>query len=368
MDTVAAAGRLPEPVAGALAARKWGALAALDCDHLVVGAGLLGLATADHLLRGGAEKVLLLEKSPSPSGMRGSLRAPFLAPRRGSWDELVRRGRILIEGWPDYLESDPGFQRGGSLRFPATDAAGGEVLAAEDIERRWPVISGADGKAAILDPADGNLDAVEMVAALVSQVLGRGGQIIGDCEILSLEEHDDGVLFKSSGRQGKAKQVLLAAGVGNLPILEALGVRHRLEAENWHAFHLQAAEELPGIIWFPDSGAILQQTVDGEMVLEVVSPVTDGSPQGVPVDWSLLEDVRGRYGEWLPALTESAALRGAAGVRLALGRGPEYPKSHGGRVVAAGGFGCHGPLLAIASAEEFAKVALEGGGGLLEYI
>ena len=174
------------------------------------------------------------------------------------------------------------------------------------------------------------------------------------------------MVYKAAGREGKAKQVLLACGAGNLTILEGLGICHSLQIESWHAFHLQASEEIPGVIWFHDENALLQQPQEGEMVLEVVSPASGGRPAEASVDWSLLENLRQRFGEALPALVESPALRGVSGLRLALAGQPEFPTSPGGRIIASGGFGCHGPLLAVAVAESFAALAMQGSSDLLE--
>lgn len=341
-------------------------MSSLNCDHLVMGAGLLGLATADHLLRAGASKVLLLEKASSASPMRATLRAPLLAPAAREWQSSTLRSRVLIEGWADYLERDPDFQRSGSLAFALEGEGGGELLRPEDVLRRWPCFSSIPGPGASLDPGDGHIDAVEIFTALQAQVRDRGGRIIGDCEVLSLEEQDDGVIFKASGREGKAKQVLLAGGAGNLNILENLGIRHSLELESWHGFHLQASEELPGVIWFPQEKALLQQLQEGELVLEIAAPVSSVGSVDVSVDWSLLEGVRQKFGESLPAIVDSPALRGVSGLRLALTENPDFPTSRGGKIIAGGGFGCHGPLLAIAAAESLAALAMQGSCGLLE--
>ena len=105
----------------------------LDHDFLIVGGGVMGLATAGALLRQGAS-VTVLERAAAgqeSSWAGGGILSP-LCP----WDypdevnRLAQRGAALFGAWSDELHQatgiDPEYGRSGMLVMPPYDTAAQE--------------------------------------------------------------------------------------------------------------------------------------------------------------------------------------------------------------------------------------------------
>ena len=344
----------------------------IDASTVVVGAGLLGLATADHLLRRGAERVLILERAGSPNaGKPGAVR-PIL--RQGSLDRDApeTRGRLLLASGEEYLDTDylregDGLRRTGSLRVPAEDAVPFEAerLSPEEVESRLPglVLAPEGGR---FSPGDGTIDTLPLLSALYDRVRQQGARFLFDAELLSLREEGQKVHFSAGGRSGAGERLILTAGDRSLPFLENLGCRHPWKREAVHTFAVERNERTGPILWFPDRGAVLSPCPDGVWQISIAVEATVG--ETLTVDWTLLEDFRREEGDRIPWLAGAAVRRARVESRLADDLGDPIVVSRGGRVLAAGALGAHGIGLFPAISELVADRALRSdeGGGILE--
>ena len=112
-------------------------------EHLIVGSSCLALALADHLLRRGAERVVLLETGTVGPAARAAT-DPGLILRTGlaEYTPWEQRSLLLLEEWATYLESNPRYERCGSVTLgPAAQLAAafdGEPLSASQVSSRFP--------------------------------------------------------------------------------------------------------------------------------------------------------------------------------------------------------------------------------------
>jgi len=343
---------------------------ALWCEHLVVGGGLLGLATADHLLRRGARSVHLIERRGGPNAGRpgepGAVIQSGLAPLA----ELEARARTLLESPEEVLGVELPFRRAGSLRIPAAEPTppGCEWLAEEQLAARFPGLL-APGLDARFTPSDGTIETLPILAALHGRLRAQGGRLVVDAELLELREDEDSVHFTAAGRSGRAGRVHLAAGAENLRFLPALGARHGWRSEVVHAFQLLGARSSGAALWLPEARAALAPLGGGVWELEIAVDVAPGARGEPSVDWTLLERFRIEQGERIPWLRDTQVRRARVLPRLAFAPEETLLVSRLGRIVAAGAFGVHGLALHSAVAEMVAErglAPLSEAGGLLE--
>jgi len=345
-------------------------VSALACEHLVVGGGLLGLSTADHLLRRGARGVHLLERRGGPNAGRPGEPGVVLRSGHPSLAEIEARGRTLLESPEEVLGVDLPFRRAGSLRIPADlpIPPGCEHLAEEQLAARFPGLL-APGAAARFAPSDGTLETLPLLAALHARLRAQGGRLVVDAELLELREEEDAVHFTAAGRSGRAGRVHLAAGAENLRFLPALGCRHHWRSEVVHTFHLFTPRESGAALWLPESRAALAPLGGGEWELEIAVDAEPGARGEPSVDWTLLERFRGEHAGPIPWLGETQVRRARVLPRLAFAPEETILVSRLGRIAAAGAFGVHGLALHSAVAEAMAERALAplaAAGGMLE--
>ena len=344
----------------------------IEASTVVVGAGLLGLATADHLLRRGEERVLLLERAGSPNAGRPGAVWPIL--RQGSLDrdDAENRGRLLLASGDEYLDTydlreGDGLRRIGSLRIPAEDAVPFEAerLTAEEVASRLPaLVEAPDG--ARFSPGDGTIDTLPLLSALYDRVRQQGARFLFDAELLTVREEGDRVHFTAGARSGSAERLLLTAGDRSLPFLETLGCRHPWRREAVHSFTVEREDRTGPVVWLPERRAVIFPLPDG--VWEVAIAIDAPSSADLTVDWTLLEALRRDEAERVPWLSAAPVRRARVEARLGDDLGDPIVTSRGGKILAAGAMGDHGIGLFPAISETLVERALASGdeGGILE--
>jgi sarcosine oxidase len=200
-----------------------------DCDVVVVGGGLLGLASARALARRGREVVLLeqAEIGHEDGGSKGSCRVFRLGYEDAGWVSLAMRARepwteLEAECGRQLLQPTPQLSFGrdlGTVRDAMQSAhAPCELLPAAEAAARFPGI--AVGGPALLEPqscvirADAALQAL---AAAVPQI--RTGVTVTDLA-------DDGrrVTIRTSAGPVTARAAIVCAGPWTGGLLAASGI------------------------------------------------------------------------------------------------------------------------------------------------
>ncbi|MFQ5654286.1 MAG: NAD(P)/FAD-dependent oxidoreductase [Planctomycetota bacterium] len=335
-------------------------MSSIQAKHLIVGGGLLGLSIADHLLRRGAEGVMVLEQRSSPASGRAGGIAPALATGQEAYHPLESRARLLLEEWESYLEIDPCYHRCGSVLVPCPDPLppGGEHLDRDGVARRVPGLALADGCDAAFQGEDGLLDTTALLSALHWQVRKRGGNLFFHCQVQLLEEEEQGIAFSAPPRGGIAQRVYLAAGVDNLRLLRGLGADPPVAMIARHHFLFDAPAGGFSLVRLDGDEAVLLDSGEGQWLLQLAAE-PDLHHREPVVDWRLLEEFRRQRRELLPGLGGARIRRGSAENLLALD--PDPPGIHtaaAGRILAAGAFDLYGVLLALALGERMAEEGL----------
>ncbi|NNN30044.1 FAD-dependent oxidoreductase [Streptomyces sp. S3(2020)] len=222
----------------------------------VVGAGLMGAATAWQLARRGHEVTLI--EAYDIGHRRGSSHGSSRIFRRAYADGLYvdLTGRAY-EQWRE-LEHDsstPLLRMTGGVDFGAgrdpeglAGALGGagvphEVLGAEAASERWPYIR-FDGPV-LYHPGAGVLDADETVAACVRRAIEHGADAWIGVRVTGFDVGEKVRLRTDDGRELTADTVVIAAGAW-LPELELPVRLPELKVTQQQVFHFRQRESSAG--------------------------------------------------------------------------------------------------------------------------
>ena len=209
-------------------------------DVIVVGAGVMGCATAYHLAKDG-RRVLLLEQfavghsNGSSHGPSRILRLAYDTPdyvqlaksAYGIWHDLeLESGQVLMRkiggldiGVPDALMLD-------SIR--ATYEAQGipfETLDRDEIVRRYPKFQLSEDTIAYFQPDYSLLDADRCVNTMAELARRHGARILEHEPVLQVTPTSDGVEVRTHAGTYRAARLVLSAGSWMGGLLGPLGVR-----------------------------------------------------------------------------------------------------------------------------------------------
>jgi sarcosine oxidase len=205
----------------------------MDAEVIVVGAGVMGLATARALARDGRD-VLLLEQFELGHD-RGSSHGTSRIFRLSYPEEpLVRLAQEALPLWRE-LEAEAGqalLEQTGSLEFGdweanrgALAAAGAdyEVLEAAEVEARFPVVV-AGGEPALFHPDGGFVHAARAQSALAAAGAVAGVRLLEGARVERLEQTADAVRVETSDGALEAGATVVTAGAWARSLLEPLGL------------------------------------------------------------------------------------------------------------------------------------------------
>ena len=328
-------------------------------DALIIGDGVIGLATALAIARAGGTCRILGRTVP---GAASAASAGLLAPSIGSADPIFRSfmiaSRDLYPSWVHWLAERTGIEvtlnRLGIIELGTNGKAGdvdsprAERLDATSLHTLEPQIAPAD---ALLHSTDGYVDNVRLVAALQEAVRCEWGIEMVDGRAAGIEPGIDGcTVTTEDGRTQRAPCVVLAAGAWSALIV---GVPRPIPVEPVRGQMLQLAGA-------PIAHAV--SAADAYLVPRGESTLVGSTLERVGFDSSTtpsaLKRLRAAAAAVIPALARAKVERSWAGLRPMtpdglplLGRDPDLPS-----VVYACGHAKNGILLAPITAECIAAI------------
>ncbi len=192
-----------------------------DAEVVVVGAGVMGLATARALARAGRDVLLCeqFELGHDRGSSHGASRIFRFSYPQQAW---VERAQQSLPHWRE-LEAEAGetlLDLHGSIDLgdwgpnrDALAAAGAEheLLERGDAERRFGLVL-EPGEQALFQPEGGVALADRALAALAESVRANGGAISERTRVVSLAEAGDGVRVEHESGSLAARAVVVTAG------------------------------------------------------------------------------------------------------------------------------------------------------------
>jgi len=352
-------------------------------DCLVVGAGVIGLAIAEALARGGA-KVRVLERSAScgqgaSGAAAGMLAGGAEATAADPFQELCQASRQLWPAWAADLEKTSGrdceLELSGLLRVTGAQEMALELERISQWQREHGVeVSGLLDQAQLaqlvpgLGPLvlagvhyrrDGHVHTHRVTDALVTACRRRGVIIEMETEVTEIEIHAGRPrLTVNGGRQIEADYVVVCAGSWSGAILSPGTARDVVEPIRGQMVALDPGRQLLPMIVFGDHGYVLQKR--SGLVLTGATEERVGyqpwpTAEGVSQLMSAAADI-------MPELGQARFASAWAGLRPHARDGwPLLGRTEAeGRLLLATGHYRNGILLAPVTAALIARAVLEG--------
>jgi len=216
-------------------------------DVIVIGLGVMGSAIVRELARRGLQ-VAGLDRYTPPHAL-GSSHGESRIIREAYFEHpaYVPMVRSAYESWRE-LEAATGttllLQTGGlMIGRPASELVTGarrsadqhglryEMLAAADVERRFPALRPERDMVAVWEPRAGLLFAEACIAALLAQARAHGAALHFDDEVAAWRPDGDGVRVQTQRGEYRARQLVIAAGAWAAMLLPDLQPRLRVERQ-----------------------------------------------------------------------------------------------------------------------------------------
>jgi sarcosine oxidase subunit beta len=305
-------------------------------DILVIGAGVIGAATAFHLSQLGAGTVTVLDRAAAGSGM--SSRSSALIRMHYTFPpevDLAVRSDALFDAWPDLVGRPSCVRRTGFARIVApgeedqlkrnvamqrAHGARAEVVDGTALAGLAPELATADVACAAWEENGGYGDGAIVAGDLMAAAREHGVRFQPQTRVRALTLAGDrvtGVLTEAGTRS--AGIVVLAAGVWAAPLAATAGLTLPIETE---LHHVAVLAHQPGQ---GASVACIDSVTETYFRPEAAGAMTlvggfDGPrgvvPDAVPPHASALDlaALVGRAARRVPGLAEAGIARGVTGV------------------------------------------------------
>ncbi|MEJ7876219.1 MAG: L-2-hydroxyglutarate oxidase [Solirubrobacterales bacterium] len=266
-----------------------------QADVVVVGAGIIGLATARELShRHDGLRVAVLERETEP-GAHQTGRSSGVIHAGIYYEPGSLKARLCVEGARELYEfcAERGIpaERGGKL-IVATRP--GEISRLDELERRGQangvpglrrlgpdeiaeVEPHARGIAALHSPATGTVDFRAVARAYGEDVVAGGGSVTSSCEVRALRENEGGVTVEHSRGTTRARVLVSCAGAWSDRLAVAAGAPPEPRIVPFRGGYLRLRPERRHLVRsniypvpdpdLPFLGAHLTRSHDGEVLL-----------------------------------------------------------------------------------------------------
>jgi L-2-hydroxyglutarate oxidase len=234
-------------------------------DYLIVGGGIVGISTAWQLVQRYPDKqIMVVEKESHFAGHQtghnsgvihagvyyqpGSLKADFC--RRGNEATInfclehnvpyEQCGKLLVAtDQNEYSLMEKLFERAGENRIEA------EWLNREQLNQREPNISGLG---AFFVPRTGIVDYCKVTEKMAELFKHQGGMVRLDCEVLGLEENDNGIRVQTSLEDFDTRYLITCSGLMADRLVKMLGIRPDFQIIPFRGEYFQLPPEKSSII------------------------------------------------------------------------------------------------------------------------
>jgi glycine/D-amino acid oxidase-like deaminating enzyme len=304
-------------------------------DAIIIGAGIMGAATAYHLARRQYGRVVVLERDSVCSGSTalasGGIRHQY-ANRIGI--ELTRQSIVVYEGFADEFGADPQFRQHGYLILQQTEeearlyresaamqrAMGVDtrVLRPDEVRAMCPYLRTDDLVSATYSPRDGFADPYLVTTAIAARARDLGATIEQQHPVVGIERRGPrATTVRTPDRDWEAPVVIIAAGCWSGQVGRLAGVeipvfpRRRCKFITAPLSAERIPLETPFIIDHHDGFSIRRE---GPGVMVGYGRKGEASTFDTTPDWDLVPGVAERAVRRVPALEDAPVMRAWAGL------------------------------------------------------
>lgn len=258
-------------------------------EAIVVGAGIVGLATARRIQSEGGGRVLVLEKEPGPAmhqtGRNSGVVHSGVYYRPGSLKAtLCRRGKALLESF--VVEAGVSFDRCGKLIVATSEAevprlrqlherasANGVDCRLLDADHAREIEPHAAIHEALHVPETGIVDYTGVCAAMVREIEDLGGEVRFGARVRRVGREEGRVVVTLDGERLVTRRVVVCGGLQSDRLARSSGRRSGVRIVpfrgDYHELRPEARHLCRGLIYpvpdpaFPFLGVHLTRMVDG---------------------------------------------------------------------------------------------------------
>lgn len=351
---------------------------------MVIGGGVIGLATAVELRRAGVPNVVLLESEPaigrgSSARANGGVRAQFTTAVNidfslysiAEFERMHRAGQLSSWHQTGYLlftgRAQAEVELRQALALQQEMGVGSEWIEPAAVTALAPLVDGRGLRGAAWHARDGFLDPHELVAALAQSARARTVEIRTSAEVTSIARAPHGLLeVGTTDGAVWADWVVNAAGANAMAVAAMTELRLPVEPIRRNLAFIQGNGESRNLIPMcvdVDTGVLVRREPSGGYVVAYSDP-NDPPGRETSVDPRFLEALAERIGNRFPSL-ESAPVDPR---QCWAGLYPETPDHHAvigepqeakGFIVCAG-FGGHGIMHSPAAGKAVAEIVVHG--------
>lgn len=301
---------------------------------VIIGAGLVGLSTAYYLARKGFKDVVVLEREAthaqgSSGRSAGGVRLEFSNPSSVRFSQF---GLDVFQRFQDEFGISAGFKPCGYLFVtsrPATiEALRGplamqhqlgvpsELLAADEVRRRFSYIDLPDLAGALYGPQDGVGDPAAVAYGYIRRARELGVTVRFGETVTGIETEDGRVTAVTTPHSRIETRVIVnAAGPQARAVAHMAGVDLPVLPYRRSVYVTGAFDALPTAMPMTldlDTTSYLRR--EGRSILLGMSDPDEPSSENVETDRDALEKIVSTVLPWVPALETAAIMRGWAGL------------------------------------------------------
>jgi len=305
-------------------------MSTITCDVAVIGAGIIGTATARYLSARGAE-VAVIDRSYMGSGSTGrcigGLRHQFSTPPS---IRLMKESIRIFSGLEREFGHSVEFHQGGYLLLAHDDAMADtfksnikvqqseginvSLLNPGEIQALVPDLNTEGLVAGAWCPDDGQAFPFAVLKGFRALTEKSGGQFLLHNPVEEIRQHNGFELLLHDGTRVEAPKVLLSAGPWTREMALPLGLDLPLAPERHEAMITERMPRFldPMLVDYRSDGCYFQQMLTGQ-VIACYTPVPN--VPGIREDASIefLPNLAWRMTRLVPALRNAAVLRHWAG-------------------------------------------------------
>jgi L-2-hydroxyglutarate oxidase len=266
-----------------------------ECDAVVIGAGIVGLAVARELaLRHDGIRVAVLEREPR-IGAHQTSRSSGVIHAGIYYEPGSLKARLCVEGARDLYayceERGVPAERTGKVIVASAE---GDLPRLDELERRGrangvPGLERIDsdglrelephaaGIAALQSPQTGVVDFGRVAASYADELVGRGGTVTTGCEVSQLRGNEGAITVEHARGTTGAQAVIACAGAWSDRLAVAAGADPEPRIVPFRGAYLRLRPERRELVRsniypapdpdLPFLGMHLTRTIDGEVLL-----------------------------------------------------------------------------------------------------